>query len=175
MTGSGYGHSTEIVNRAIGIRHYGEYYKSAAYMEWVKYKVRSPPGPPRFCDHENQPGGDVDVLLNDHCANSNALSVVSFETNTPAGGLVTWLGSGLLRYAPPPSFAGYNWSLLCRGGDRFEEPERGACAGGRRRQPAPRAVDIRSNQRHNTRETTGRGVAGTLKGTASFESAPSPA
>jgi hypothetical protein len=36
-TGSGYGHSTEMVHRALGIRRYGEYYKSAGYMEWVRY------------------------------------------------------------------------------------------------------------------------------------------
>jgi len=110
MTGSGYGHSTEIVNRAIGIRHYGEYYKSATYMEWVKYN--SPIAPwatPDFATTRTNQPVTVNVLLNDHCANSNTLSVVSFETNTPAGGFVTNLGNGLLHYTPPAGFVGYDW------------------------------------------------------------------
>ncbi len=55
----------------------------------------------------NQPVS-LNVLLNDYIANSNALSIVSFETNTAAGGTVTNLGNGVLQYTPATNFVGYD-------------------------------------------------------------------
>ena len=48
------------------------------------------------------------MLLNDYIANSNTLSIVSFETNTANGGTVTNLGNGVLQYTPPSNFVGYD-------------------------------------------------------------------
>ena len=169
-TGSGYGHATEMVHRALGIRRSGEYYKSAYNMEWVKYN--SPVAPwatPDFAATTTNRAVALNVLLNDYCINSNAVSVVSFETNTPAGGWVTNLGNGMLQYTPPPNFTGYDWfhyyvgegtglKSLSEVHVRVSDPAN----------PVLAQWDFDQTNGTTLLETTGRGVAGTLQGTASF-------
>ncbi len=170
MTGSGYGHATEMINRAIGIRRYGEYYKSAAYMEWVKYN--SPVAPwatPDFATVQTNQAVTINVLVNDHCANSNGLSVVSFETNTPAGGVVTNLGDGLLRYTPPADFTGYDWFHYYVGeGTGLKSLAEAHVRVGN--DAAPLLAQWAFDQTNGAQlvEVTGRGPSGLLTGSASF-------
>jgi autotransporter-associated beta strand protein len=172
QTGSGYGHSTEMANRALGIRRSGEYYKSAYRMEWVKYN--SPVAPwatPDFATTTTGQAVSVNVLVNDFCVNSSALAVVSFETNTPGGGTVANLGGGLLQYTPAAGFTGYDWfhyyvgegtglKSLSEAHVRVENPGN------------PLLAQWSFDQTNGSvlAESTGRGVAGALKGTADFAS-----
>ena len=170
QTGSGYGYSTEMANRAMGIRRVGEYYKAAGYMEWVKYN--SPVAPwatPDFALTTTGQAASVNVLVNDHCANSNAISVVSFETNTPGGGTVADLGGGVLQYTPPAGFTGYDWfhyyvgegtglKSLSEAHVRVENPG----------DPLLAQWSFDQTNGAALAEATGRGVAGALQGTADF-------
>ena len=170
QTGSGYGHSTEMGNRALGIRRSGEYYKSAYRMEWVKYNSPAAPwATPDFATTTTGQAVSVNVLVNDFCVNSSALAVVSFETNTAGGGTVADLGGGLLQYTPAADFTGYDWfhyyvgegtglKSLSEAHVRVENPGN------------PLLAQWSFDQTNGTTlaESTGRGVAGTLKGTADF-------
>ena len=172
MTGSGYGYATEMVNRAIGIRRYGEYYKGAGYMEWVKYN--SPVAPwatPDFATVQTNQPVTINVILNDHCANSNALSVVSFETNTPAGGLVTNLGNGQLRYTPPANFTGYDWFHYYVGeGTGLKSLTEAHVRVGNDASPLLAQWSFDQTNGAQLVEATGLGPVGTLTGSASFTS-----
>ena len=170
QTGSGYGHSTEMANRALGIRRSGEYYKSAYRMEWVKYNSPAAPwATPDFATTTTGQAVSVNVLVNDFCVNSSAIAIVSFETNTPGGGTVADLGGGLLQYTPAAGFTGYDWfhyyvgegtglKSLSEAHVRVENPGN------------PLLAQWSFDQTNGSAlaESTGRGVAGVLKGTADF-------
>ena len=105
MDGSGLGYSTLDANIAQGLRRNN----AKGGIEWVQYNYQLAPHatPDLATTKTNQPVS-VNVLQNDYIANSNALTIVSFETNTAAGGTVTNLGGGILKYTPPTGFTGYD-------------------------------------------------------------------
>ena len=105
MTGSGLGYSTWDATTAQNLRRNS--WKGG--IEWVKYNYSLAPHatPDLATTKTNQPVS-INVLLNDYLANSNTLSIVSFETNTAAGGTVTNLGNGVLQYKPATNFVGYD-------------------------------------------------------------------
>jgi autotransporter-associated beta strand protein len=170
QTGSGYGHSTEMAVRALGIRRNGEYYKSAKNMEWVKYN--SPVAPwatPDFATTRTNQPVSLSVLLNDHCASSNAIAVASFETNTPAGGVVTDLGGGVLRYTPPAGFTGYDWFHYYVGeGTGLKSLSEAHVKVVSADDPLLARWTFDQTNGTVLAEATGRGVAGALLGTANF-------
>jgi autotransporter-associated beta strand protein len=105
MDGSGFGYSTVDANIAQVNRRTG----SKGGIEWVKYNFLLPPhATPDLATTKTNQAVSVNVLLNDYIANSNTLSIVSFETNTLNGGVVANLGSGVLRYTPAAGFIGYD-------------------------------------------------------------------
>jgi autotransporter-associated beta strand protein len=106
MTGSGFGYSTWDANKAQSLRRTS--WKSG--YEWVKYNYLVPPhATPDLAVTKTNQITFINVLLNDYIANSNTLSIVSFETNTAAGGVVAVTATnGVLQYTPPAGFTGYD-------------------------------------------------------------------
>jgi hypothetical protein len=137
MTGSGFGHSTRDVQTALNLRR--NQWKGG--IEWVEYNAELPPhaSPDLVTTKTNTPVS-VNVLLNDYIGNSNTLSIASFETNTAAGGVVTNLGSGVLRYTPANNFVGYDLF-------RYYVAEPSGLKSHQRRQSAARPVAVERNQR----------------------------
>jgi len=110
MDGSGVAYSTVDANTAQQLRrntYNGNVTKGN--LEWVKYNYPVPPhATPDLAATKTNQAVSINVLLNDYLASSNALTIVSFETNTLNGGGVTNLGSGVLQYTPATSFVGYD-------------------------------------------------------------------
>jgi len=139
-------------------------------IEWVKYNYQlAPHATPDLATTKTNQSVSLNVLLNDYIANSNTLSIVSFEINTANGGVVTNLGNGVLKYTPPNNFVGYDLFHYYVG-----EP-----SGLKSLTAAKVLVSSDANpllgewSLHNTNgtsasEATGNGQAATLYGTASF-------
>jgi len=105
MDGSGIGYSTIDANIAQVERRAS--WKGG--IEWVKYNYQvAPRATPDYATTKTNQSVSINVLLNDYIANSNTLSIVSFETNTVNGGVVTNLGNGILQYTPANNFTGYD-------------------------------------------------------------------
>ena len=105
MDGSGLGYSTLDANIAQGLRRTS----SKGGIEWVQYNYQlAPHATPDLATTKTNQSVSLNVLLNDYIANSNALTIAAFETNTAAGGTVTNLGNGILKYTPPANFVGYD-------------------------------------------------------------------
>ena len=172
MTGSGFDYSTWDANTAQNLRRSG----SKSGYEWVKYNYQVPPhATPDLATTKTNQSVSLNVLLNDYIANSNTLSIGSFETNTAAGGAVTNLGSGVLQYKPANNFVGYDLFHYYVG-----EPS------GLKSLTAAKVLVTSDanpllgewplNETTGTiaAETTGSGPAATLYGTASFTSGSVP-
>jgi autotransporter-associated beta strand protein len=172
MDGSGFGYSTLDANTAQNLRRNN----AKGGIEWVKYNYPLPPHatPDLATTRINQAVG-LNVLLNDYIANSNTLSIVSFETNTVNGGSVTSLGNGVLQYTPRSGFVGYDLFHYYVG-----EP------GGLKSLTAAKVLvtsdanpllgEWTFNDTNGTSasELTGNGQAATLYGTANFSSGSVP-
>ena len=105
MDGSGLGYSTLDANIAQGLRRTS----SKGGIEWVQYNYQlAPHATPDLATTKTNQSVGLNVLLNDYIANSNALTIAAFETNTAVGGTVTNLGNGILKYTPPANFVGYD-------------------------------------------------------------------
>jgi autotransporter-associated beta strand protein len=102
MSGSGLGHCIADVGQAQDLRRNSW----KGNLEWVRYNYPVAPWAGMdLATTKTNLAVTINVLLNDRVATSNTLSIVSFETNTPAGGTVTHLGNGQLRYTPAPNFS----------------------------------------------------------------------
>ena len=167
-TGSGYANGTDEAMAAMNLRR-NQWKKD---YEWVKYNnTLAPHATPDFATTRTNLPVSLNVLLNDYVCNSNTLTVASFETNTPAGGVVTNLGNGFLRYTPPPDFVGY---------DLFHyyvaEPSGLKSLSGVKvlvtNSAAPLLGEWTFDQTNGTlvTETTGNSPNGTLYGSANFSS-----
>jgi autotransporter-associated beta strand protein len=105
MDGSGLGYSTLDANVAQGLRRTN----AKGGIEWVQYNYQlAPHATPDLATTKTNQAVSINVLLNDYIANSNTLTIVSFETNTVNGGTVTNLGNGVLKYTPATNFVGYD-------------------------------------------------------------------
>lgn len=172
QTGSGFGHSTRDVQTALNLRR--NQWKGG--IEWVEYNAELPPhaSPDLVTTKTNTPVS-INVLLNDYIGNSNALSVASFETNTAAGGVVTNLGGGVLRYTPANNFVGFDLVRYY-----VTEPS------GLKSLTAAKVLvtsdgnpllghwPLNEASGSSAAETTGSGHAGALNGSASFGSGSVP-
>ena len=139
-------------------------------IEWVKYNYQlAPHATPDLATTKTNQSVSLNVLLNDYIANSNTLSIVSFETNTANGGVVTNLGNGVLKYTPPNNFVGYDLFHYYVG-----EPS------GLKSLTAAKVLvssdanpllgewSLNNTNGTSASEATGNGQAATLYGTASF-------
>ena len=105
MDGSGLGYSTVDANVAQNLRRNN----AKGGIEWVQYNcAEAPHATPDYAVTKTNKAVTLNVLLNDYIANSNVLTVVSYETNTTYGGTVTNLGGGVLQYTPATNFTGYD-------------------------------------------------------------------
>ena len=159
MDGSGLCYCPETVNRA-------QENVRGKSIEWIKYNYPLPPyaTPDYASTPKNQPVA-INALLNDYSVNSNALTITWFNTNTLRGGSLS-LSNGSFRYVPPADFVGYD-SFLYRVGtsNGFESASQGlvfvtdtnnALIGQWQLEETNGSVVFDT--------TTGRGVAGLVKG-----------
>ena len=105
MDGSGLGYSTVDANTAQSLRRNN----AKGGIEWVQYNYQlAPRATPDLATTKTNQAVSINVLLNDYIANSNTLTIVSYETNTVNGGTITNLGGGILKYTPATNFVGYD-------------------------------------------------------------------
>jgi autotransporter-associated beta strand protein len=168
MDGSGFGYSTVDANQAQNNRRNS--WKGG--IEFVKYNFLLPPhATPDFATTRTNQAVSINVLLNDYIANSNSLSIVSFETNTLNGGTVTNPGNGVLKYTPAADFVGYDLFHYYVG----ESSGLKSLTAAKvlvTSDSAPLLGQWRFNETTGTSvgETTGNGQAATLFGSANFTS-----
>ena len=174
MDGSGLGYSTLDANIAQGLRRTN----AKGGIEWVQYNYQlAPHATPDLATTKTNQAVSLNVLLNDYIANSNMLTIVSFETNTAAGGTVTNLGNGVLKYTPATNYVGYDlFHYYVAGTNDLNLKSLTAAKVLVSSDASPLLGEWLLNETTGTTaaEATGNGTAAALYGTASFSSGSVP-